>query len=159
MREVQIVPHFGLINKIDKEYLFYQFLVYQNRKILHFLFTLCSLKTYMHHQFWTCVTLIYTIYIDISCTIKFSLKPRPISLQRTKTPSNYLSDLEIHKIILAISTISIPIILAITNTPNFTSIILAISISIPKILAFPIDRAEEHRGGGEGGVGRRFTGR
>jgi hypothetical protein len=75
----------------------------------------------IHHQFWTCGTLIYTIYIDISCTIKFSLKPRPISLQRTKTPSNYLSDLAIHKIILAISTISIPIILAIINTPNFTS--------------------------------------
>jgi hypothetical protein len=150
MREVQIVPHFGLINKIDQECLFYQFLVYQNRKILHFLFTLCSLKTYMHHQFWTCGTLIYTIYIDISCTIKFSLKPRPISLQRTKTPSNYLSDLAIHKIILAISTISIPIILAITNTPNFTSIILAISISIPKILAFPIEQKNiEEEGRGE----------
>src|SRR3954469_3505941 len=74
----------------------------------------------IYHQFWTCGTLIYTIYIDISCTIKFSLKPRPILLQRTKTPSNYLSDLAIHEIILAISTISIPIILAIINT-NFTS--------------------------------------
>src|ERR1041384_1224500 len=68
----------------------------------------------IQHQFWTCGTLIYTI----SCTIKFSLKPRPISLQRTKAPSNYLSDLAIHKIILAISTISIPIILAIINTPT-----------------------------------------
>ena len=52
----------------------------------------------IQHQFWTCGTLIYTI----TCTLKFSLKPRPISLQRTKAPSNYLSDLAIHIIILAI---------------------------------------------------------
>jgi len=69
----------------------------------------------IQHQFWTCGTLIYTI----ACTIKFSLKPRPISLQRIKAPSNYLYDLAIHKIILAISTISNPIILAIINTPTF----------------------------------------
>src|SRR3954471_7658500 len=116
---MSVLSIFGLTKKKNPPLSFY-FVLFKN----------------IQHQFWTCETLIYTI----SCTIKFSLKPRPISLQRTKTPSNYLSDLAIHKIILAISTISIPIILAMTNTPNFTSIILAISISIPKILAFPIEQ-------------------
>ena len=76
-------------------------------------FYLCSLKTY-NTDFG-----LVEPYFTLACTIKFP-KATTNFTSKNKAPSNYLSVLAIHKIILAISTISTPIILAIINT-NFTS--------------------------------------
>ena len=117
----------------------------------------------IQHQFWTCGTLIYTIALHHQILSKATTN----FTSKNKAPSNYLSVLEIHKIILAISTISTPIIQAIINT-NFTSKnhmaaqIIAHNLSIahdnPSIPEQNTNIEEEGRGSRGGFTGRQLDG-